>query len=149
MATGIITDIIDCPQCRLPAQKDEYYVVGEERVVCNWCGYNHLKTVNGTESNKGFGSIHYAPKNGSNKTVIRLNVPMTVTQRHKTIMDIQENYDFLHSGFYVWNDNTLESLIGNKPQTIEEEYEERRKEAEYYREISFYSSIHDAETEQF
>lgn len=140
---SVITDIIDCPQCGLPSQKDDYYVIGEEKVVCNWCGYNHLKTIQGTESNKGYGSIHYVPKNeetnGSNQSenIIRLKSPSDIAHRHKVIMDIQENYDIDRSSFYVWDDerNTLECLIGNKPKTIDEVYQEQREEADYYRQM--------------
>lgn len=145
--SSIITDTIDCPQCGLPSQKDECYVTGQERVICNWCGYHHFKSIEGTESSKGFGSIHYVPKevNGSNQleNIVRLKNPMDIISRHRTIMDIQEKYDIDKSSFYVWDDDKeeLECLIGKKPQTIEEAYEEKRREAEYYREIEFASRL--------
>lgn len=143
MSTGIITELIDCPQCGLPAQKDEYYVVGEERVTCNLCGYSHIKGINGTESSKGYGSIHYISKNeienGSNQIekIIRLKIPMDIIDRHKTIMNINENYDTTQSSFYIWNEEkkSLECLVGVLPRTIDEEYEEKAKEAEYYRSL--------------
>lgn len=138
MSTSIITDMIDCPQCKLPAQKDEYYVVGEERVVCNWCGYTHLKTIEGTECSKGFGSIHYVPKNSSNQeNIVRFKTPTDILYRHKVIMDIQENYDTDKSSLFVWNEkeNVLECLLGNTPKTIDQIYEEQREEAEYYCQI--------------
>lgn len=137
--SSIITDTIDCPQCGLPAQKNEYYVVGEEQVVCDWCGYNHVKTINGTKSNKGYGSIHY--KNGSNQAeqIIRLNVPADIVRRHKIIMDIQQNQDMDKSSFYVWNDERgcLECLIGVMPKTLDEVYQEERNKADYYRQTNF------------
>lgn len=139
--SSIITDMIDCPQCGLPAQKDEYYVVGEERVVCNWCGYSHLKTVKGMETSKGYGSIHYVPKNdnGSNQSeqIVRLKIASDIVLRHKTVMDIQSNYDTDKSSFYVWNEDEgkLECLVGKRPKTIEEVYQEQREEADYYRSI--------------
>lgn len=116
--SGIITDIIECPQCKLSAQKDDYYVVGEEKVVCNWCGYTHLKTIEEDEYSRGFGTIHYVPKNknGSNQTerIVRIKEPLDILDRHKIVIDIQDNYDIDKSSFYVWNENTeqLECLIG-------------------------------------
>lgn len=154
--SSIITDMIDCPQCGLPAQKDDYYVIGEERVICNWCGYSHLKTISGTESSKGYGSIHYVPKNtenGSNQSeqIVRLKTPSDILHRHKTVMDIQDNYDIDKSSFYVWDEEkqSLECLIGNKPKTIEEVYQEQKDEAEYYRQIEFSSSLHSNEYKDF
>lgn len=141
--SSIITDIIDCPQCGLPVQKDDYYVVGEERVICNWSGYNHLKTIEGTESSKGYGSIHYVPKieNGSNQleNIVRLKTPTDIIHRHKVIMDIQENYDVNKSSFFVWDEEQkiLECLIGDKPKTLEEVYQKQKEEADYYRQIEF------------
>ena len=153
--SSIITDFLDCPQCGLPAQKDDFYVTGEERVVCNWCGYNHLKTTSGTTSSKGCGSIHYVPKgesaNGSNQSerIVRLKTPLSIVDRHKVIMDIQENYDIDTSSFYVWDDTNreLECLIGNKPKTMEEEYQEQRQEAEYYRQSAFGKALSSEHTE--
>lgn len=151
--SSVIAEIIDCPQCGLPSQKDDYYVVGEERVVCNWCGYTHLKTTSGTESSKGYGSIHYVPKNenGSNQTekIVRLKVPSDIIHRHQVIMDIQKNYDIDSSSFYVWNeeDNALECLIGEKPKTIDETYQEEKDKAEYYRQIGFASDYQSNDTD--
>ena len=54
--SGVITDMIDCPQCGLPAIKRDYYVIGEEKVVCDYCGYSHLKTLEGSSEHKGFGT---------------------------------------------------------------------------------------------
>lgn len=141
--SSVIVDNIDCPQCGLPAQKDDYYVIGEERVVCNWCGYSHLKTIEGTESSKGYGSIHYVPKesNGSNQSekIVRLKTPSDIIHRHKVIMDIEKNYDNDKSSFYTWNEEgkSLDCLIGNKPKTIDEEYQEQREKADYYRQLNF------------
>lgn len=145
--SSIITDMIDCPQCGLPAQKDSYYVVGEERVVCNWCGYSHLKTTEGTESSKGYGSIHYVPKesNGSNQSekIVRLKTPSDIIHRHKVIMDIDKNYDNDKSSFYIWDEErkSLDCLIGSKPKTIDEVYQEQKKEADYYRQMQFSKNI--------
>lgn len=139
--SSVITDIINCPQCGLPSQKDEYYVIGEERVVCNWCGYSHLKTIEGSSYSKGYGTIHFIPKgeNGSNsEKIIRLKSKPDIIHRHKTIMDIQENYDMDKSSFYVWNDEIakLECLLGCEPKTLEERLEEEREEADYYRSLN-------------
>ena len=30
---SVMSDMIDCPQCGLPCQKDTYYIEGEERVI--------------------------------------------------------------------------------------------------------------------
>lgn len=145
--SSVITDIIDCPQCGLPCQKDEYHIIGEEKVVCNWCGYSHLKTIKGTKWNKGYGSVHYVSKNsdGSNQTeqIIRFTTPTDIIHRHKIIMDIQENYDIDKSSFYVWNEESrsVECLIGDMPKTLEEEYQEQRNKAEYYRQIGFGSNL--------
>ncbi len=155
--SSIITDMVDCPQCGLPAQKDEYYVIGEERVTCNWCGYNHLKTIEGTESSKGYGSIHYVPKdentNGSNQTesIVRLKVPMDLVQRHQTIMGIQKGYDVDKSSFYIWNEGTrsLDCLLGKKPQTIDEAYQEQKGMAEYYQQIAHTSKDYTGEYMDF
>lgn len=154
--SSIITDFLDCPQCGLPAIKEDFYVIGEERVICNWCGYNHLKTTSGTKSSKGHGTIHYVPKsedtNGSNQSerIVRLKTPLSIVDRHKIIMDIQENYDVDTSSFYVWNDTAreIECLIGNKPKTMEEEYQEQRQEADYYRQVAF-NSVLDTEYTEF
>lgn len=142
--SSVITDMLDCPQCGLPAQKDDYYVTGEERVVCNWCGYTHIKSIEGTESSKGYGTIHYVPKNektnGSNQTekLVRLKIPMDIIQRHKVIMDIQENYDTENSNVYVWNEenNSLDCLLGKRPKTIDEVYQEQKDIADYYQQIA-------------
>lgn len=133
--SGIITDMIDCPQCGLPAQQDEYYVIGEERVVCNWCGYNHLKTIEGTSIHKGYGSVHYVPKeeNGSNQ-IVKFDTPVDIIDRHNLVMNIHDK-----SNVFVWNEEAkrLECLIGEMPKTLEEEYQEQRIEAEYYRQVQF------------
>lgn len=153
--TSIVTDIIDCPQCGLPAQKNEYYVIGEEQVVCNWCGYSHIKTIEGTEFSKGYGSIHYIPKEekGSNQSenIVRFKSPIDIVRRHKIIMDIQKNYDSDKSSLFVWNEQqeVLECLIGNKPKTLDEIYQEQREKAEYYRQIEFSSSRNNTEFEEF
>lgn len=140
--TSVISEIIDCPQCGLPAHKDNYHIIGEEKVSCNWCGYDYLKTISGTESTKGYGSIHYTP-NGSNKPkeIVRLKSPSNIIYRHQVIMNIQENYDIDKSGFYIWDDenNKLECLIGEKPKTIGETYQEEKDKADYYRQINFAS----------
>ena len=56
-------------------------------------------------------------------------------------MNIQENYDIDKSGFYIWDDenNKLECLIGEKPKTIGETYQEEKDKADYYRQINFAS----------
>lgn len=152
--SSIITDIIDCPQCGLPAQKDDYYVIGEEQVICNWCGYNHLKTIEGDEFKKGYGTIHYFPKeeNGSNQSedIVKLNTSIEIITRHNVIMDIQENYDSDKSSFYVWNEEEkrLECLVGKMPKTLEEVYQEERAKADYYRRMEF-GSNHKSDYEEF
>ena len=132
--TGIVSDTVDCPQCGLPAQKDDYYVVGDERVICNWCGYNHFKSANRMKANKGYGSIHYVSKtgNGSNQ-VVRLNMPMGIIRRHNTVMDIQQHYS-ISSSFFIWNDEEekLECLLGELPPTLEEVYQVEDEKADYY-----------------
>jgi hypothetical protein len=155
--SSIITDMIDCPQCGLPAQKDEFYIIGEERVNCNWCGYSHLKTIEGEESRKGYGSIHYAPKiekeNGSNqyKRIVKISTPCNIIRRHHIIMYMQKYCDTDNSSFYVWNEEEqrLECLIGNMPKTIDEEYQEQRDEADYYRSIEHSRALQSDEYTDF
>lgn len=145
---SIISDFIDCPQCGLPSQKDNYHVTGEEMVVCNWCGYSHTKTVEmGTKIKHGYGSIHYVPKseneNGSNEiTIVRLDKPLSLLERHQIIMDIEANYDKLKSGLFIWDETKycLECLIGSRPKTIDEEYQERLAEIRYEQMIKDMSS---------
>jgi len=36
---GIVTDSIECPNCKRNAMVDYYYKTGEEYVNCNHCGY--------------------------------------------------------------------------------------------------------------
>lgn len=154
---GINTEMVDCPQCGLPAQKDEYYVIGEERTVCNWCGYNHVKSVTGKRSSKGYGSIHYVPKNesqnGSNQIerIVRLKSPLQLLDRHRIVMDIEKNYDHDKSSFYVWNEATkaLECLMGARPKTIGEVYQEQCDEAEYYRQLGHSQMLEGEEYEEF
>ena len=142
--SSVITDMIDCPQCGLPAVKSEFYVTGEEEVACDWCGYSHTKTLTGTASSKGYGTVHYVRKdedaNGSNEVrqIVRLKMPTSIIDRHKTIMEIQEKYDTEKSGFYVWSEETssLECLLGKKPKTIDEVYEEEKEKALYYQQVS-------------
>jgi len=157
MSFGVIPEVIDCPQCRFPAHKDDYHVVGEERVVCNWCGYTHTKSASGTESSRGYGSIHYTPKNestnGSNQTenIVRLKNPLDLVGRHKTIMEIEKDFDINNSSFYVWNEETqsLECLIGKLPRTIDEEYEERKQEIQYEIEMRYTQGINLSDCKDF
>lgn len=158
--SSVITDIIDCPQCGLPAQKDEYFATGEERVCCDWCGYSHIKSIDGTiEPSKGYGSIHYVSvnetKNGSNQKekIVRCKVPLDIIQRNNSVIEILSKYDKNRSGIYVWNDDKeeLECLIGTKPKTLEERYRDVMQEEQYYRKIA-YSENHQYkfdETEEF
>lgn len=148
--SSIITDMIDCPQCGLPSQKDEYYVVGEERVTCNWCGYTHVKSIKGTESSKGYGSIHYVPKeNGSNESenIVKLKLPLSIVHRHQIVVDIKENFDTEKSSFFVWNDEEkrLECLVGNKPSTIEEMLQQQKEEADYYKQCALSCTLEECE----
>lgn len=153
---GINTEMIDCPQCGLPAQKDEYYVVGEERVICNLCGYTHVKSISGKRTSKGYGSIHYISRNesenGSNQTerIVRLKSPLPLLDRHKIITDIEKNYDREKCCFYVWDEanNTLDCLMGAKPKTISEVYQEQSEEADYYRQLR-HSHFEEEEYEEF
>lgn len=139
--SSVITDYIDCPQCGYPAQKDEYYVVGEEKVICNHCGYSHVKSNDSETPHiyRGCGTIHYVSKDGKQDKLVRLRVPLSVVDRHKIYMDIQENYDTEKSSFYAWDDakKSLDFLVGKKPQTLEEQYQEQSAEAEYYRQLAF------------
>lgn len=152
--SGVITDVIDCPQCGLPAFKNNYYVVGEEKVICDYCGYSHLKTLEGSSEQKGYGTIHY--KKGSNDTqeekIIRLRKPLDIIQRNNIFMDIQHNWDINQSSMFFWDENTksLECTLGEKPKTLDEIYEEQRQEADYYRSISLsHPPLKEGEYENF
>lgn len=132
-STGIISDVCACPQCGLPAQLDEYYIIGEERIVCEWCGYTHTKSHQGTEASKGYGSIHYmSTKEEEVEITIPLKYPMLLTERHQIIMLIENCYDKDKSFFCVWDDeaNQLDFLIGKKPQTTNEYYEQKALEVQ-------------------
>lgn len=160
MKTGVITDVIDCPQCGLPCQKDTYYIEGEERVVCSWCGYHHIKSHTGTKSSKGYGSIHYVSQNtnGSNQEeqVIPLKAPLSLSEKNDVIYKILHEYDKDKSGLYVWNEayQKLECAIGFQPITLEEhfnkQYEEAIMEQEYDNFIrSEYPNYSSNESEDF
>lgn len=145
--SSVITDYVDCPQCGYPAQKDEYYVVGEEKVVCNHCGYSHVKTNEDKfpHTYHGCGTIHYVSKDGKTDKLVRLRVPLSIVDRHKIYMDIQENYDTEKSSFTVWDDTkkALDFLVGRRPRTLEEQYAEQTAEAEYYRSLAFDTPLKD------
>lgn len=136
--SSVMSDMIDCPQCGLPAQKDDYYVIGEERVVCDYCGYSHLKADGKTEVSKGYGSVHYVYVNendsgSSHKTeLIRFKTPLDLKARHDAIMKIYAECDPNRSSLFVWNDKELECLHGYKPKTLEEQYQDNMDEHDYY-----------------
>lgn len=127
---GVITNIVDCPQCGLPAQLDEYYVVEEERLICEWCGYSHTKSHLGIETNKGYGSIHYVSKEGV-ETAVSLKLPLSLIERNQVILMIQAQFDEAKSSLYVWDDeaNKIECLVGQKIKTLSEHYEEEALKA--------------------
>jgi hypothetical protein len=141
--SSIITDRINCPQCGLPAQKDEYFVVDEEQVICHWCGYTHIRNAHGIHAGQGYGSAHYATKNenGSNliTQIMHFKAPLTLAQRQEIIMHIKEHCDTEHSAMYVWDEieGKLECLLGTKPLTLEEEYRQQSEALEYYRQLTF------------
>lgn len=141
--SSVISDMIDCPQCGLPAQKDEYYVVGEERVVCDYCGYSHVVAEGKKEESLGYGSIHYVHvdenENGSNhkKEIIRLKTPLTLKARHDAIMKIYNEYDNNRSSLFVWDESfgKLECLHGSMPKTLDEQYRDSLEEQLYYQSL--------------
>lgn len=128
---SVMSDMIDCPQCGLPAQKDDYYVVGEERVVCDYCGYTHIKTDEGTQSSMGYGSVHYVhvKENGSSTKheteLIRFKTPLDLKARHDAIIKIYNECEPNRSSLFVWNENLkeLECLHGYKPRTLDQQYQ--------------------------
>ena len=128
---SVISGLMDCPQCGLPAQKDDYYVVGEERVFCDYCGYTHMKNGETTQASKGYGSVHYVrvigTENGSNQEteIIRFNEPLDLSARNQVLQKIYEDCDQNRSSMFVWSDeNGLEALHGAKPKTLDEQYGE-------------------------
>lgn len=132
---GVIDDIVNCPQCGMPATKHNYHVTGEESVACDYCGYTHDKTLTGKSSSKGYGCIHYAGKdeNGNDTdNIIRLRSRLSLLERQKIINDLRNNYGS-KSAFFIWNENRneLECIIGTKPMTLDEWYEKQKLEAEW------------------
>lgn len=143
--SSVISDLIDCPQCGMPAQLDEYYVTGEERVICDYCGYSHIKRIDGTvEKHKGYGTLHKISinetDNGSNKTedITRFTEQLSIVNKNELILSLNNSEK---SSLYVWNDeeNKLETLVGTKPQTLEELFLQKADEDNYYN--SFRSSL--------
>lgn len=133
--SGVISDIIDCPQCGMSAQKDSYYVIGEERVVCDYCGYTHTIIGDTKSSHKGYGSVHYVRVNGtekgSNQTteIIRFNEPLDLSARNEALQGIYDGCDVNRSCMYVWSDETgLEVLHGILPKTFIEQYGDEGRE---------------------
>lgn len=131
---SVISNFIDCPQCGMPAQKDDYYVVGEERVMCDYCGYTHVKIGETKQSSKGYGSVHYVRVNGTEKgsnqatEIIRFNEPLDLSARNEVLQKIYEDCDQHRSSMFVWSDeNGLEALHGAKPKTLDEEYQEEHR----------------------
>lgn len=130
MDASVISDFIDCPQCGLPAQKDDYYIVGEERVICDYCGYTHLKNGEGNHTFKGFGSVHYVRVSGADNgsmqetEIIRFNEPLDLSARNEALQKIYEECDQNRSSMFVWSDENgqLEALHGAKPKTLNECY---------------------------
>ncbi len=128
---SVISDFIDCPQCGMPAQKDDYYVVGEERVTCDYCGYTHVQIGETKQSSKGYGSVHYVrvsgTENGSTQEteIVRFNEPLDLSARNQVLQRIYEDCDQHRSSVFVWSDeNGLEALHGATPKTLEEQSHE-------------------------
>jgi rubredoxin len=144
-----MSDMIDCPQCGLPAQKDDYYVVGEERVVCDYCGYSHIKADGDKEVSPGYGSVHYVHVNESDSSskreteLIRFKTPLDLKARHDAIMKIYGECDPNRSSLFVWNENLneLECLHGSKPRTLDQQYQDAMEEHDYYNQIMANSGI--------
>ena len=138
---SVMSDMIDCPQCGLPAQRDDYYVVGEERVVCDFCGYTHIKTDDGTQASMGYGSVHYVHVNANNTKheteLIRFKAPLNLKARHDVVMKIYDECDINRSSLFVWNENLkeLECLHGHKPRTLYQQYQDAIDEEDYYNHI--------------
>lgn len=153
MATGVIQDVVNCPQCGLPCSKETYYVEGEEALNCNWCGYHQLKTAQGTSSSKGYGSIHYVSKGSNEDNITVLKTPLSLTQKNEAVHKIIYECDRDKSGLYIWNDkeHRLERAIGYKPLTMDEHYdrlaEQKLIEDEYNRLCS--TSCNSEEYEEF
>ena len=129
--TSVISEAVNCPQCGLPAQLDNYYVVEEERVICDWCGYTLTKSYNETKASKGYGSIHCIKNETKvSEEVIRLKLPLSLEERQRIITEMEATKT--ESSFFVWSDVTkqLDCLIGTMPETLNERYE---KESLQYR----------------
>lgn len=128
---SVISGFIDCPQCGFPAQKDEYYVVEEERVLCDYCGYTHTKIRDNIATSKGYGSVHYVrmneTENGSKQEteIIRFNTSLDLSARNEVLQKIYDDCDQHRSSMFIWTDeHGLEALHGATPKTLSEQYEE-------------------------
>lgn len=129
--TSIFSDFIDCPQCGMPAQKDTYYVAGEERVLCSYCGYTHLQDGEVVQVSKGYGSAHYVKileaEDGftQEEKIIRFNIPLDLHAKEQMLYKMHTEYNKDLSSLFVWNDDKgLEVLHGTTPKTLDEMYEE-------------------------
>lgn len=128
---GVIPEMVSCPQCGMPAVLKNYHVSHEEEVLCDYCGYTHIRTLSGKKIQKGYGCIHRAKKDGDEVTTVRIKAPLSLLGKNNIVKDIYANYDADRSAFYVWNDsNGIEAIIGAKPMTLEQYYEQQRQEAE-------------------
>lgn len=128
---GIIKDVIDCPQCGMPAIRDNYHVTNEEAVACNYCGYNHVRDLKGKKAHKGYGCIHYVSKDDT-ETIVRLKEPLSLIGRNEVFSKIQSEYDPDKSEFFVWDNDELCCIVGKIPLTLDQQYELAKAEAQYH-----------------
>lgn len=98
---------MECPQCECVATG----FPEDDRIVCDYCGFQK----NGTEFTKGYGSVWYKDR------VQLLTRPMSVMDR----IDLYESDEV--TDFYVWDEDHLETLKGNTPESMN-----IRQQAEYF-----------------
>ena len=127
--TNAISNVIDCPQCKLPCNKT--VSANKEEVCCEWCGYHHEKTKTGTKSSKGYGSIHYV-SDGSNEITL-LKSPLSLMEKNDIIYKICHKYNKEKSGLYIWDGKQLECVIGLCPETINNYYDKQYEEEMFQR----------------
>lgn len=140
---SIIHDEVDCPQCGLPADEMKYFIEGQVKTVCPWCGYQKLISGDGSSSKKGFGSVHYQRKDGT-YTIRTFAEPLPVGEKTVIIKDIEENESYNSPGckLFEWNTEKkcLMPIIGSVPNTLDERYQEFAMEQMYYDSIRYEES---------
>lgn len=127
-----VISTIHCPQCGSVATKTETGITHEHSIECRVCGYQEIKTLSGTESFKGYGSLIVGD------TAVLFHEPISFEKEQEIIKSItgKENANFIK-----WTDEYgLTVLKGELPQEYtEEEIMHILAEEEYYKSLSYSS----------